>query len=190
MLHTHTYTIATIFTSTCKVLLDILLKLSLNWLSPYAKWYSSNRICFKHSSFRLNHLSHGCSRLRQFTPQKQSFYRSSFSVTLSRVQKLNPEIIFPSAVEGFLLRYQMQNFIQQLQNEYSIANYPELVARIILQILFGSFVVPAHGSTASGYWGTQRDVQGSDGPDASGTFHDLDKSVPPSSPVLLPSAFA
>ena len=62
---------------------------------------------------------------------------STVPAFLSRVQKLNPEIVFPSAVKGFLLRYQMQNFIQQLQNEYSIANYPELVARIILQILFG-----------------------------------------------------
>lgn len=71
-----------------------------------------------------------------------------------------------------------------------MAVFPVRISGVVLGGAPPSFVVPAHGSTASGYGGTQRDVQGSDGPDASGTFHDLDKSVPPSSPVLLPSAFA
>ena len=57
----------------------------------------------------------------------------------------------------------------------SVAVFPVRISGVVLGGAPPSFVVPAHGSTASGYGGTQRDVQGSDGPDASGTFHDIDK---------------
>ena len=60
---------------------------------------------------------------------------STVSAFLSRVRTLNPEIIFPVAVDGFVLRFQMMEFVRQLQNENPIGTHPQLVARIILQTL-------------------------------------------------------